>query len=153
MVAAVREKGGFVVEAKHGDRVLVHYTGKLRDGTVFDSSADGDPMVFTIGAGETIPGFEYAVIGMTPGEKKTTFIVADDAYGSWTEDRIVTVPRKDFPPSIIPEKGQILEMSHAEDQNILLKVIDVDETMVTLDANHPLAGEDLIFDIELISIT
>lgn len=141
-----------MVEAKHGDRVSVHYAGKLRDGALFDSSVDGDPLVFTIGAGETIPGFEQAVIGMKPGEKKTTFIIADEAYGPWSEERMVTVPRQDFPSSIIPEKGQVLEMSQDEEQSILLKVIDVTETLVTLDANHPLAGEDLLFDIELICI-
>ncbi len=139
--------------AKHGDTVQVHYTGRLEDGTVFDSSFDREPLEFTIGTGQIIPGFEEAVIGMNPGESRTTNIPADQAYGPHHEDMVVTVDRDQFPAHITPSVGQQLQLHQPDGQMIMVTVTDVSPAHVTLDANHPLAGQDLVFDIELVGIS
>lgn len=141
-----------MAKAKSGDTVQVHYTGKLADGSVFDSSRDGDPLEFTLGEGEVIPGFENAVINMEPGDQKTVTISADDAYGSHNDEMIATVDRGQFPPDVLPEIGQQYEMQRDDGQMFVMTVTDITENEVTLDANHPLAGEDLSFDIELMGI-
>jgi peptidylprolyl isomerase len=138
--------------AKQGDTVQVHYTGKLEDGTVFDSSANREPLQFTIGAGQIITGFEHAVVGMTPGESKSATIVADQAYGQHREDMVLQVERDQFPSHISPEVGQRLQISQPNGQPIVVTITDVSQVNVTLDANHPLAGQDLTFDIELVAI-
>lgn len=140
-------------EAKSGDTVAVHYTGKLDDGTVFDSSANRDPLQFSIGAGHVIPGFEAAVIGMSPGDSVTRTIPAEQAYGPYRDEMVMVVEREQIPPEIPLDVGQQLHLQGPEGQPPLpVLVTDVSETEVTLDANHPLAGEDLTFDIQLVEI-
>ncbi len=141
-----------VAQAKIGDTVRVHYTGKLEDGTVFDSSLDHNPLQFTLGQGQIIPGFEQAVMGMTPGESKTETIAATQAYGPYREDMVVEIGRHQMPAELSPEVGQQLEVSQGPGQTIPVIVTDVSDTTVTLDANHPLAGETLVFDIHLVEI-
>lgn len=138
--------------AKTGDTVKVHYTGKLEDGTVFDSSLEREPLAFQLGAGQIIPGFEKAVEGMTPGDKTTTLIPAAEAYGQRSEEALVTVPRSDLPPEINPQVGQRLQMQQEGSHPLTVEIIQVDEDQVTLDANHPLAGKNLSFDIELVAV-
>lgn len=139
-------------QAKVGDTVKVHYTGKLEDGTEFDTSVNGDPLQFKLGGEQVIAGFEQAVVGMSPGEEKSTKIEADEAYGPYRDEMVLTVERDSFPPNIDPAVGQMLEMRYGDDQTIGVRVIEVSDAGVTLDANHPLAGEDLLFDIQLVEI-
>jgi len=141
-----------MVQAKQGDTVKVHYTGKLGDGTIFDSSLDRAPLQFTIGAGDIIPGFETAVLGMNPGESKTQVIPTDQAYGPHLEEMVVTIDRQQIPPEIQPEVGQQLQIQQPDGQVLPVVITDVSTASVTLDANHPLAGEDLTFDIQLVEI-
>jgi len=141
-----------MAKAKNGDTVTVHYTGKLEDGTVFDSSANRDPLEFTLGEGLLIPGFEQAVLGMSPGESKTAEVSADQAYGPHREEMVVEIDRQEFPPHFQPEVGQQLQIPQSEGQVARLIVTAVSEQKVTLDANHPLAGRDLTFDIQLVEI-
>lgn len=141
-----------MAQAKAGDTVKVHYTGKLDDGTVFDSSADREPLEFTIGAGGIIPGFEQAVVGMSLGESKTEVIPTDQAYGPHSEEMVVVVDRQQMPPEIEPEVGQQLQLQQQNGQVLPVVITDVSGAAVTLDANHPLAGEDLTFDIKLVEI-
>jgi peptidylprolyl isomerase len=140
-----------MVAAKPGDRVKVHYTGKLEDGSVFDSSADREPLEFTIGQQEVIPGFESAVVGMSPGDSKTENIPIDRAYGPRRDDMVISVDRKEIPDDIPLQVGQRLRMSQ-EGHQIIVTVAEVSPENVTLDANHPLAGQNLVFDIELVEI-
>ncbi|MEB3828148.1 FKBP-type peptidyl-prolyl cis-trans isomerase [Phormidium sp. CCY1219] len=139
-------------QAKQGDIVKVHYTGKLSDGTVFDSSTERGPLEFTLGEGQLIPGFEQAVIGMAPGEEKTEQIPADRAYGPRREDMVVQVERDRIPQNIPLEVGQRLQIQQAPDQVIPVTVTNISDSQVTLDANPPLAGQDLTFDIQLVEI-
>jgi len=141
-----------VAEAKHGDTVKVHYTGKLEDGTVFDTSIERDPLQFTIGQGQVIPGFEKAVVGMNAGESKTTKAPADKAYGPYRKEMLLVVDRNQLPGDLKPTVGQQLQSRQADGRTIRVAVTDVSESSVTLDANHPLAGKDLTFDIQLIEI-
>ncbi|MBE9009846.1 peptidylprolyl isomerase [Pseudanabaenaceae cyanobacterium LEGE 13415] len=141
-----------MAQAKVGDTVRVHYTGKLDDGTVFDSSSNGDPLEFTIGDGNIIPGFEKAVVGMSPGDSKTEVIPAGQAYGEHREEMVVVVDRAQMPPEMQPEVGQQLEIRQPDGSSIPVVVTDISEADITLDANHPLAGEDLVFDIQLVEI-
>jgi FKBP-type peptidyl-prolyl cis-trans isomerase 2 len=138
--------------AKKGDTVKVHYTGTLEDGTVFDSSRERDPLEFTIGGGQLIPGFEQTVIGMTVGESRNTKILAADAYGAYREDLVLEVGRDRFPPDMQPEVGLQLEVRRPDGLTQMFIIRETSEASVTLDANHPLAGHDLIFDIELMQI-
>jgi peptidylprolyl isomerase len=138
--------------AKQGDTVHIHYSGALDDGTVFDSSADRDPLSFTIGSGQVIPGFEEAVIGMAIDEKKNVTIPVDKAYGPRNEELIMTVPKEQVPPDLNPEVGQKLQMQGPNDTPVVVEVTEVAEEHIKLDANPPLAGKDLIFDIELVEI-
>ena len=139
-------------QAKEGDTVKVHYTGKLTDGTVFDSSRDKDPLEFQLGQGQLIPGFEQAVDGMKPGDSKTINIPADDAYGQRREELTQKVPRQQMPTDIEIEVGQRFKIGEQEGQPMIVQVSEVSESEITLDANHPLAGKDLEFDIELMEI-
>jgi peptidylprolyl isomerase len=145
-------KGEKMAKAKSRDTVKVHYTGKLDDGNVFDSSAGREPIEFTIGANKVIPGFEEAVIDMELGESKTIKISAEQAYGNYDEALVSTVKRSVFPGDMEPEVGQRLTAKQADGRAIHVTVTDVSEGDVTIDANHPLAGEDLTFDIELVEI-
>jgi peptidylprolyl isomerase len=137
--------------AKAGDQVKVHYTGKLEDGSVFDSSRDGEPLAFTIGQREVIAGFENAIIGMTVGQSKTQPIPVDEAYGPRREDMVIRIDRQEIPKDIPLEVGQRLQMAQ-EGHQMIVTVAEVSSDSVTLDANHPLAGQNLVFDIELIEI-
>jgi peptidylprolyl isomerase len=141
-----------MAQAKKGDTVKVHYTGKLEDGSEFDSSAGRNPLQFTLGGGKIIPGFEKAVLGMSPGESKTATIPADQAYGPHQEELVWDVDRERFPDNINPELGLQLEVRQADNQEVNVVVTGVSESSVRLDANHPLAGRDLIFDIQLMEI-
>lgn len=138
-------------QAETGDTVSVHYTGKLDDGTVFDSSRDREPIEFKVGEQQVIKGFDDAVSGMEPGQSQTVTIASDDAYGERREELIFTVPKEQFPDDINPEEGQQLQMQQGE-QVAVVTVAEVGDDNVTLDANHPLAGKDLTFDIELVAI-
>jgi peptidylprolyl isomerase len=139
-------------QVKANDKVSVHYTGKLDDGTVFDSSADKAPLEFTIGAGQVIPGFESGIIGMTVGETKTIKLEPNDAYGDKRPDLIVSVKKAEIPPDIDVQVGQQLQINRPDGQAIPVLVAEITDTEVTLDANHPLAGKTLTFDIELVKI-
>ena len=141
-----------MVQAKTGDTVKVHYTGKLDDGTIFDTSADREPLEFTIGKGQLIPDFEQAVIGMNPDESKTIQIPSDKAYGPYREDMVMKVERERLPADLEPKVDQKLQMRHPNGQATVVTVIEVNESQVTLDGNHPLAGKDLTFDIQLTEI-
>jgi peptidylprolyl isomerase len=141
-----------MVQAQRGDTVKVHYTGKLSDKSVFDSSSGGDPLEFTIGAGEVIPGFEQAVLGMQPGESRTTMIPSDQAYGDYDEEMILEVDRGQLPGDVAPEVGQQYQVVNPEGEAMIVTVAEVSDDAVTLDANHPLAGQDLTFDIQLVEI-
>jgi peptidylprolyl isomerase len=141
-----------MAQAKNGDTVKVHYTGKLDDDSVFDTSADHEPLEFTIGDGRLIPDFEQAVIGMSPGESKTIQVPSTNAYGPHHEEMVISVDRKDFPPDLEPKVDQRLEVRQQDGQVFAVTVTDVSETKVTLDGNHPLAGKDLTFDIQLAEI-
>jgi len=138
--------------AKKGNQVKVHYTGKLTDGTVFDSSEGRAPLEFEVGAGMMIKGFDAAVDGMSKGAKVTIEIPAAEAYGEAREDMIIDVPRTNLPPDMSPEVGQQLAMSQADGQQVPVKVKEVRDDVVVIDANHDLAGKDLVFDIELVEI-
>jgi peptidylprolyl isomerase len=137
---------------KTGDKVAVHYTGKLPDGSVFDSSRDREPLQFVLGERRVIPGFENAVIGMTTGETKTARIPAADAYGEHQPEMVVQFERDKIPPEIEVKVGQELQVQTTAGQAIPARVVDASEEDVTLDANHPLAGQDLTFDIELVDV-
>jgi len=141
-----------MARAKYGDTVKVHYTGRLDDGTVFDTSADGEPLQFTIGSGQIIPGFEQAVVGMNPGESKTVKIPAEDAYGQRREDLIIEVEKSQLPEGLKPEVGLQLQSRQPDGRIVVLTIADITESHVTLDANHPLAGKDLTFEIQLVEI-
>ena len=141
-----------MAQAKYGDTVKVYYTGKLEDGTVFDSNFDRNPLEFTLGEGQIIPGFEKAVVGMHPGESKTVKVSSDQAFGPHQKELILTVDREQIPPDLKPKVGQQLQVSRADGRTIRVEVIEVSESSVTFDANHPLAGKDLIFDIQLLEI-
>ena len=138
--------------AKQGDNVKVHYTGRLKDGTQFDSSAGRAPLGFTVGAGQMIKGFDAAVNGMALGDKKTVEIPAAEAYGEVNPEMIIDVPRTNLPPDLNPEVGQQLGMTTPQGQQVPVKVKEVHDDKVVIDANHDLAGKDLIFDIELVEI-
>ena len=141
-----------MAQVKQGDTVKVNYTGKLQDGTIFDSSIGRHPMQFTLGKGQLIAGFEKAVLGMAAGDKKTVVIPCAEAYGLRQDSAIVEVDRKNLPPNVDAQRGQRLELTQEDDSTILVTVAGASETSLTLDANHPLAGKDLTFDIELMTI-
>lgn len=138
--------------AKAGDTVRIHYTGTLTDGSVFDSSEGRDPLEFTLGSGMVIAGFDAGVTGMSVGDKKRVEIPCDQAYGPRHDQAMQKVPRKDIPDSIPLELGLQLQMQAPNGQPIMVTVAELTDDEVTLDANHALAGKDLIFDLELVSV-
>lgn len=138
--------------AVNGDTVQVHYTGSLGDGSVFDSSEGGSPLSFSVGSGQVIPGFDKAVMGMVIGEKKTFTIPADEAYGEHDPRMVQDVPRTELPPEMPLEIGMQLSASSPDGRELRLVITEISEETVRLDANHPLAGEDLTFAIELVAI-
>jgi peptidylprolyl isomerase len=139
-------------QVKNGDIVRVHYHGKLTDGTTFDSSEGRTPLEFEVGAGMMIPGFDSGVLGMSIGEKKTINIPAEEAYGLVQDDLLMEFPIDRFPPDMKPEVGMTLNMSNGQGQQFPVVIADVKDDVVILDANHPLAGKELIFDIEMVEI-
>jgi peptidylprolyl isomerase len=141
-----------MTKAKLGDTVSVHYTGKLEDGTVFDSSKDRDPLEFQIGTSAVITGFEEAVVGMEPGESKTAKVAAEHAYGEREESKVVEVQREQLPNDLNLRVGQRLKLTDPQQNITYVTVAEMNEALVKLDANHPLAGQDLFFDIELVAI-
>ncbi|MCD6245823.1 FKBP-type peptidyl-prolyl cis-trans isomerase [candidate division WOR-3 bacterium] len=139
-------------KAKTGDKVQVNYTGKFDDGMIFDSSKGREPLEFTIGEHQVIPGFEDAIVGMQEGENKTIHINADDAYGKHHKELVIEVEKIRIPKDINVKLGQQLQINSENGEVINVIVTGINDTTVTLDANHPLAGKDLNFDIELVKI-
>jgi peptidylprolyl isomerase len=142
---------GKMRQVKVGDTVKVNYTGKLKDGTIF-ALVEAEPFQFTLGEGEMIPGFENAVIGMSPGESKIVEIPADEAFGTYSEERVFVVDRNRLPKGLNPQVGEAFQIPQAGGPPVLAVVADISELSVTLDANHPLAGEDLIYEIRLLEV-
>lgn len=153
-----------MAQAIHGDRVKIKFTGKLDDGSIFDSTAgeqqcgcddcncEETPFEMVIGDEEFFLQVEEALIGMAPGDKKTVNIASDDAFGDYDEECVFTIERSELPDDMQPEVGMEVEMTDEDDQSVVVTVVDTTDTTITFDANHPLAGEDLTFDIELVEI-
>ena|SRR5215213_1428609 len=138
--------------AERGDTVAVHYKGTLADGSVFDSSDGNEPLEFTIGAHEVIDGFENAVIGMNTGDKKTQEIAPEEAYGEHEEDLVFHIPRSSMQPGFDVSAGDFVRVTLPDGQTAPMQVLEIDDEAVTLDANHPLAGKTLTFELELVGI-
>jgi len=165
-----------MAQAKNGDKVRIDYTGKLEDGTVFDSTLEGEctpdecdsddcaddgcgcgghesgPMELTIGEGELFYQVDEALVGMEPGDRKSVVIPAEDAFGEYDKDKVFTVPRSDLPEDLQPEVGDELVLTNEDDEDLGVQVVEVTEENVTFDSNHPLAGEDLTFEVTLLEI-
>jgi peptidylprolyl isomerase len=139
-------------KVKDGDTVKVHYTGTLKDGKVFDSSEGREPLEFTLGQGQLIPGFEKAVTGLGKGESTTVDIPSNEAYGESREDLVISVPKDQLPDDVEPQVGMQLQVNQPDGQPIPVRITEVGEENLTLDANHPLAGKDLTFKIELVEV-
>ena len=148
----MKRQGERMSTAKSGDLVKVHYRGTLHDGTVFDSSYEGEPLEFTLGQGQIIPGFEQAVQGMTPGDSKTVQVEQDQAYGNYDESKLINVQRANLPDNIQPEEGMVLQVNSQDNDVFYVTVSEVKDEEVVLDGNHPLAGKDLTFEIELVDL-
>lgn len=138
--------------AKKGDTVKVHYTGKLDDGTVFDSSRSREPFSVKLGDGRVIPGFENGIVGMEQGQTKTVTIPPEEGYGPRRDNLVLEVNESEFPKDITPEVGQKLQLKQANGQNVPVTITAINNNIVTLDANHPLAGQTLTFEIELLEV-
>jgi len=141
-----------MTQAKRGDTVQIHYTGTLADGSVFDSSDGRDPLEFAVGSGMIIPGLDVAIPGMAVGDKKVVEVPADQAYGPEHPEARQPIPRSELPSDIPQEVGTQLQMQNPEGQVIAVVIVEVTETEIIIDANHPLAGKDLTFAIEMVSI-
>jgi FKBP-type peptidyl-prolyl cis-trans isomerase 2 len=139
-------------QAKAGDTVSLHYKGTLTDGTIFDSSEGREPLSFALGANQVIEGFDAAVTGMAVGEKKTIHIPVEQAYGQANPEMVIKMPRSEIPADMVPEVGMAMHLSDDAGEIIPVMVVGLDEESITLDANHPLSGQDLNFDLELVSI-
>jgi FKBP-type peptidyl-prolyl cis-trans isomerase 2 len=139
-------------KAKDGDTVKVHYTGTLEDGEVFDTSKDKEPLEFQLGQGQLIPGFEKAVEGMEVGESTTVEIPSNEAYGEVRDDLVINVPKDQLPEDISPQIGMQLQVNQQDGQPIPVRITEIGDEDLTLDANHPLAGKDLKFEIELVNV-
>jgi len=142
-----------MMRAKDGDTVRVQYTGRLDDGSVFDSSVERETLQFTIGKGQVLNGVEQAVIGMRPQESKTILVPAAEAYGPHRDEMTTEVQRSQFPDSVKLKVGQRLQIKQKNGQSIAVSVLGLSDSTVTLDANHPLAGKDLTFDLQLVEIS
>lgn len=138
--------------AASGDTVKIHYTGKLEDGTVFDTSAQGEPLEFTLGRGRVIPGFDEGVQGMEVGETRTISVPPDKGYGEHSADLVFQVDRSSLPADMDPDIGDQLALQSTDGQRVAVTVSETSESSVTLDANHPLAGQELTFEVELVEI-
>ncbi len=152
MATAVWYHGSHMAKPQHGNTVKIHYTGRLDDDSIFDTSRGRDPLEFTIGQGMVIPGFEEAVLQLEPGESITVNIPAEKAYGQRNEDMAATVTREQFPAHLTPEIGSQLQIPQPNGQSMIVTITDIQGDDITLDANHALAGKDLTFDIELVDV-
>ena len=141
-----------MAQVKNGDKVKVHYHGKLTSGETFDSSEGREPLEFEVGSGMVIKGFDDGVTGMTAGDKKTINIPFDEAYGPINPDMVIEMPKDKFPKDLDIEVGMPLGMSDPQGQQFQVTIVEIKEDIVMLDANHPLAGQDLVFDLELVEI-
>jgi FKBP-type peptidyl-prolyl cis-trans isomerase 2 len=141
-----------MAQAKEDDTVRVHYTVKLDKDTIVGSTKDEEPLQFTLGKGQVLPGFEQAVVGMNSGESKTVLVTADQAFGPYLDEMVVVVDRGRLPEGINPKEGDRIQLQSRSGETVTVAVMDVSESTVTLDGNHPLAGKDLIFDIEFIQV-
>jgi len=139
-------------KVKDGNTVKVHYTGTLKDGSVFDTSAEREPLEFKLGEGQLIPGFEKAVIGMEEGESTKIDIPVEEAYGEAREDLIINVPKDQLPEEVEPEVGMQLQVNQPDGQPVPVRIAEISDDELKLDANHPLAGKDLSFEIEVVEI-
>jgi FKBP-type peptidyl-prolyl cis-trans isomerase 2 len=139
-------------QVKSGDTVKMHYTGKLENGEVFDSSRERDPLEFTIGSGKVMPGIEKGIIGMEIGDTRTIEIPPEDALGPRREDLVVEMKKSDFPEDMSFKIGQMMQMQRKDGDSLVVTIRDINGDNVTLDANHPLAGRTLVFDVELLEI-
>jgi peptidylprolyl isomerase len=142
-----------MAQAKDGDHVSVHYTGRFDNGEIFDSSHDREePLQFIIGRGQVIPGFEKGVAGMSPSDTKTVEIPAEEAYGQYRQEMVITIEREHLPNDAQPEPGQHVTLDLPDGRMLPATVVDVSDSGVTVDCNHPMAGKDLTFEIELVEI-
>lgn len=139
-------------KATAGCKVKVHYTGTLEDGTVFDSSLEREPLAFTVGAGQMIPGFDQAVVGMAEGEEKTIVLPADMAYGEVREDLVLAVPKDQMPEDYTPTVGDQLAVTTSDGQPFPVTIKEIGEETVTLDGNHALAGKELTFNVTMVEV-
>lgn len=151
--ANAKRKGSTMAQAKTGNHVRVNFTGKLDDGTVFASTMNDEPIEFTLGENEVLPAIEDAVEGMEPGETKSVRIAAEDAFGLRREDLVQEIPKASLPDDMDIEVGQQLWVDELDEEPIAVSVVDISDATVTIDANHPLAGEDLIFDLEVVDVS
>ena len=140
-------------QVKTGDKVKVHYKGTLNDGSVFDSSEGRDPLEFEVGAGQVIPGFDNAVVGLAVGESKEVNIPSTEAYGPYQENMVLAIEKDKFPEGLNLTVGEQLQVPSQNGQPVVVVIKEVTDEKVTLDANHPLAGQDLNFNIELVAIS
>ena len=141
-----------MTQAKSGDTVLVHYAGRLNDDSVFDTSEGRDPLTFQLGKGQVVPGFDKAVAGMEVGGKKTVTIPSDEAYGPRIDQLTFTAPRENLPQGYDPQVGEMMGLETRDGRQMEVVITHVDDNSVKMDGNHPLAGQDLTFDIELVKI-
>jgi FKBP-type peptidyl-prolyl cis-trans isomerase 2 len=141
-----------MAQVKKGDTIKIHYHGTLTDGSTFDSSEGREPLQFEVGGGMVIAGFDDGVMGMSVGEKKRIHIPADQAYGHQQAELLMEFPKDRFPEDMTPEIGMQLNMSNNTGQQFPVTIVEIKEDLVILDANHPLAGQDLVFDLELVEI-
>ena len=139
-------------KVKNGDRVKIHYTGKLKDGEIFDTSREQQPLEFVVGNREMMPGLETRLIGMEAGDNKSIEVPPEEAYGPRQEELVIEVKKSELPDHIEPSLGLRLQMQVAEGNHVELAIIEIKEETITLDANHPLAGHTLFFDLELVEI-
>lgn len=139
-------------KVKKGDKIKLHYTGRIKNGETFDSSRKGEPIQFEAGTGQIIKGLDEAVIGMEPGDKKNIKVVPENAYGDYNKELLIEVPKEMLPQDISPKEGSTLSLVDKEGRAIPVKITEIKEESIKVDANHPLAGKELDFDIELMEI-
>jgi len=152
IIKLINKTRNILSKVKDGNTVKVHYTGTLKDGSVFDTSAEREPLEFKLGEGQLIPGFEKAVIGMEEGESTKIDIPVKEAYGEAREDLIINVPKDQLPDDVEPEVGMQLQVNQPDGQPVPVGGREISDDELTLDANHPLAGKDLSFEIEVVEI-